>query len=185
MCGGRCGGWKNRPQYFLAQEHWCLECPYREKIWVTASMTLQSPRWLLELEQPQTQPGSLALWGCQETPLCGTWGRSLQDCLPDREPRAEEKQQGQGSIVHEIHKNYFSPPSLPQANNLPFPMLKQAQLVGPHGPAPETSAGGKGLIRTGRTELCCFLFPPFSLLMAKVGGTLCLRAVVFIYWKKP
>lgn len=124
---------------------------------------------------PQTQLGSLAPWGCREAPLHGIWGRYLRNCLPDREPQAQEKEQGQGSVAHRIHTNCFFPLSLPQAKTLSFPMLKQAQLVSPHGPVPETPVGGKEVICTGRAELCCFLFPPFSLLMAEVReGQLCL-----------
>ena len=133
---------------------------------------------------PQTQPGSLAPCGCREAPLHGIWGRLLQDCLPDREPQAQEKEQGQVSVVHGIHMDCFSPLSLPQAKTLSFPMLKQAQLVAPRGPAPETPAGGKELIRTGRAELCRFLFPPFSLLMAEVREGHCVYELLHLFTGK-
>lgn len=69
----------------------------------------------------QTLPGSLAPWGCQEAPLHGIWGCSLQDCLPDREPQAQEKEQGQRRVIHGIHMDCFAPLSLPQAKPYPFP----------------------------------------------------------------
>lgn len=83
-------------------------------------------------------------------------------------PRLKRRSKGREAPFMGPTQTAFSPLSLPQAKALSFPMLKQAQLVAPHGPAPETPVGGKELIRRGRAELCRLLFPPFSLLMAEV-----------------
>lgn len=112
------------------------------------------------------------------------WGCLLHDCSPDREAQAQEEECGQGSIIHGIHMNHFSPLSLPQAKTLSFPMLKQAQLVAPYGSAPETQAAGKELFCTRKAELCHFLFCPYTPLMAGVReGHCCTSPYVYLLEK--
>lgn len=187
MCGS---GWKHRPCYVLAQEHWCLERPYREKSWVTASIqplpaALQSPCCLLELEQPPGPaclPGTVGLPRSPSAQHLGTLAPGLltrQRALGSREGGRAGKHRS-----WDPHGLLFPIP-LPQGKTLSFPMLKQAQLAAPHGPVPETLAGGKELICTGKAELRRFLFPPFSLSMAEVGRDVVTMSCCIYLLEKP
>lgn len=130
------------------------------KSWVTAPIqplppALQSPRCLTELEPSAQVPDTVRL---PRSPSARHMGMFAPGLL------TRQRASGSRQVARAGKCRSWDPQgllSLPQAKTLPFPRLKQAQLVAPHGSAPETPAGGKKQIRTRRLSFTASFFLPF------------------------